>query len=113
MIRSVTSMFPADWRVVATVKRGGGKDRWGNVTPPTTHLVPDCLVGEATSDEVQQFSEVARLDAVLLGPVAADVKNTDVIDTPACAWAPARKWRVAGHVLHTPLGTKVPLTLEP
>ena len=113
MIQSVVDSFPADWRITVTVRRGGGVDRWGDPLPDTTHEVADCLIGEATSDEVEQFSEVSRLDAVMYAPVAADVVSTDSIDAPASAWSPPRKWRVAGHPLFTPLGTKVPLALEP
>ena len=96
-----------------TVSRAGGFDRWGDPLPGTAHEVADCLIGEATSDEFDQFSDVSQLDGVLYGPVAADIVNTDSVDAPASLWSPARKWRVVGHPLFTPLGTKVPLSLEP
>ena len=99
--------------MTVTVKRGGGFDRWGDPLPSTTHEIADCLIGEASSEELEQFSDVASLDGVLYGPVAADVVNTDSIDSPTTAYSPARSWRVAGHPMHGPLGTKVPLTLEP
>lgn len=113
MIQDVTSLFPADWRMTVTVKRGGGFDRWGNPLPAVTHEIADCLIGEASSEELEQFSDVSSLDGVLYAPVAADVVNTDSLDSPATAYSPARSWRVAGHAMFTPLGTKVPLTLEP
>lgn len=113
MIRSIVSAFPPEWRVVVTVKRGGGLDRHGKVIPASSHTVSDCLIGEATTEEVERFSTVAALDAVLFAPVRADVRSTDQIDSPASAFAPARRWRVSGEPLFSPLGTKVPLSKEP
>ena len=113
LILDVVSLLPPEWRVTVTVVRGGGVDRFGKPVPRSEHTVSNCLIGEATTEEVEAFSEVASLDAVLSAPVMADFRSTDAVNSPKSAWAPARKWRVSGHPRFTPLGTKVPLSKEP
>lgn len=112
MITSVVLGFPADWRFAVTVKRGGGLDRFNKPIPSTTHTVADCLIGSASTDEVEAFSAVATLDAVLYAPVGSDFRGTDQIQSPATTWRPAAKWRAAGDPIFTPLGTKVPLSKD-
>lgn len=113
LIIDVVDLLPPEWATTVTVERGGGLDRFGQPKPATTHDIERCLIGEATTEEADQFSEVAQLDAILSGPVAADLTNTDIVRSPASAFAPARTWRVAGHPFFGPLGTKAPLSLEP
>lgn len=100
-------MFPPEWLVDATLKRGGGKDKWGNPTPFVSIPLPGCLFApRSTSDPVDR-SDLTDSRAVLYAPPGTEVASTDRVEVPGHG-----TYAVDGEASYWPLGVEIPLRGE-
>ena len=107
---TVTSRFPAEWRVTVTVRRSGGRDPRGNPLPETTHEVEDCLVSTQSSvEEPQSRSEAPDTSAYVYAPAGSDFISTDRIEVPPGPFWPSGSFQVSGEPDKGPLGVRVPM----
>lgn len=100
-------MFPRKWKCDVVVARGGGKDRFGNITPPQNIDVEGCLfVPRATVDPVDRSDLVTKTGVIYHSTFV--FQSADRITIPAGKRG-AGTWSVDGDVNEWPLGTEVPL----
>lgn len=105
---SITSRFPASWRVTVTVKRGGGLDPKGIPTPTTEHEVADCLVSTTASEE-QARSDAPETTVWVWAPEGSDFESTDRVVIPDGPLWPSGEFELTGKPSKFPLGVSVPL----
>ncbi|MDT0302903.1 hypothetical protein [Streptomonospora wellingtoniae] len=80
--------------VAVTVKRSGGKDRYGDPLPgPPPHTVEGCAVYPRTSTETATGGTTVITGRTLLAPIGADILPEDQITLPD-----GTVWSVEGDV---------------
>lgn len=78
-----------------TVRRGGGRDSWGDPKPPVTHAIEGCVRWPRVSAEESDRSNVVSTGWILSVPVGADLRATDEVQMPGdSSW-----WQVDGDPL--------------
>lgn len=106
----IVSMFPDYWKTSVTVRRGGGRDDWGNPKPAKDFTVEECLVSWHDSSEPNRMSEVSNDTAYLFRDPDPSFRfqSTDSIVVPESASCPGT-WVIDGQPKEEPMGVKLVL----
>ncbi len=100
--------FPEAWKTTITVKSSGGRDKFGDLLPPTIREVPGCLLAPRSSSEPNNQSAYVEGEAVLYVATESAIVSTDQIITPVGSTIQGT-WAVSGDPINWPWGTEVPL----
>lgn len=107
---SFVTRFPAEWLTDVVVLRGGGRDAKGNPLPVTEILVADCLVGQRSTSDPVDRSDVVDGKAILYRDKGFEFLSTDVIKVPDSHRMGGR-WSVDGRPAEWPTGSEVGLVM--
>lgn len=106
----ITEMFPTEWTTDVLILRDDGRNKYGsNKSEVPHHKERSCLVGPATTKDLQDFIDAPREYVTLSGAPNMDIKPTDRIMVPR-GHGMTGIYRVNGRVAFWPLGTSVPLS---
>lgn len=109
---SFVKRFPAEWLTDVVVKRGGGRDIKGNPLPVVELPVADCLVGQRSTADPVDRSDVVSSKAILYRDTGFMFFSTDMIKVPD-GHRMAGLWSVEGRPAEWPTGSEVGLVMGP
>lgn len=68
--------------LTVTVRRGGGRDRFGDPKPSTTHTISGCVKWPRVTGETDDYSQGVSTGYQLALPPGADIVSTDEVLLP-------------------------------
>lgn len=107
---SFVTRFPAAWLTDVVVERGGGRDGKGNPLPVVEIPVTDCLIGQRSTSDPTDRSDVVSGKGVMYRDAGFRFLSTDVIKVPD-SHRMAGKWSVEGRPAEWPTGSEVGLVM--
>jgi hypothetical protein len=105
---SFVDRFPAEWLADVIVRRSGGRDSRGNPLPVSELEVTNCLIGQRSTADPRDRSDVTEGKAILYRDKGFTFLSTDVIVVPT-GHRMAGKWAVDGRPAEWPTGSEVGL----
>lgn len=105
---SFVTRFPAEWLTDVVVERSGGRDSRGNPLPVVSLPVTDCLVGQRSTSDPIDRSDVVSGKAILYRDKGFEFLSTDVVNVPD-AHRMGGRWSVDGRPAEWPTGSEVGL----
>lgn len=75
-------VMPYAYGYTVTVKRPGGRDRYGNPLPGTEHTIDECVWAPRSSVEENDSRATTIVGLTMYGPYGSDIASTDQVELP-------------------------------